>query len=185
MSFVKHSRNHYFTFVCILCCLHFAAFAQNQKPDAPPAPSLTLDKFYTGGNFGLNFGTVTAIDISPIIGYKITEKFSAGVGVIYMYYSDSRYNYSTNAYGGRLFARHLIIENLFAHAEYELINRDAFDYYNRVFRVNVSGFLVGGGYTQRIAGNSYFNIMVLWNLNENKYSFYPNPIIRMGFSVGL
>lgn len=185
MSFIKLNRTYYFAFVCILCCLHFAAFSQNQNTDTPPAPSFNLNRFYTGGNFGLSFGTVTAIDISPIIGYKITDKFSAGVGAIYMYYSDTRYKYSTNVYGGRVFSRYLIIENLFAHLEYELINRDALDFNDRPIRVNVPGLLVGGGYTQRIAGNSYFNIMALWNLNENQYSLYPNPIIRMGFSVGL
>ena len=185
MSSVNPSRNYCFAFVYMLCCLPFAAFSQNQKTDAPPAPPFSLNKFYTGGNFGLSFGTVTAIDISPIIGYKITKDFSAGVGVIYMYYSDAQYHFSTNAYGGRLFARHLIIENLFAHVEYELINRDAFDLNDHLIRVNVTGVLVGGGYTQRIAGNSFFNIMALWNLNDNPYSLYPNPIIRMGFSIGL
>jgi long-subunit fatty acid transport protein len=44
-------------------------------------------RLYVGGNFGLGFGTLTSIDVSPMIGYNINRHFSGGVGATYMYYS--------------------------------------------------------------------------------------------------
>ena len=46
----------------------------------------TDSKFYWGGNLGLMFGTYTIIDISPEVGYKVTERFHVGTGLTYTYY---------------------------------------------------------------------------------------------------
>jgi hypothetical protein len=48
-----------------------------------------------------------------------------------------------------------------------------------------NSFFVGGGYNQRIGGNTAMYIMILWNLNDTPNSPYVNPIIRVGFSAGL
>ena len=74
----------------------------------------SFDDFYAGGNFGLQFGTITLIDVSPLIGYKITDRYSMGIGGTYTYYRDKRFNpaYTSNVYGGRLFAKFIIWENI-------------------------------------------------------------------------
>lgn len=141
------------------------------------------DRVFFGGNLGLQFGTYTFIDVSPLVGYEITEKLSAGVGFTYLYYKDRIYDYSTNIYGGRVFTRYNIIENFFAHGEYEILNLETFDLIDK--RMNITNILVGGGYRQHIGGRTYFNLLVLWNINESAYSPYQNPIIRGGISFGI
>ena len=145
-------------------------------------------RFYVGGNFGVQLGTVTLIDISPLIGYRLTEKFNVGAGVSYQYYRDSRWGvpYETNIYGGRAFASYYIFRDIFAHAEYELLSLEAYDsQLNEFFRKNVHGLLVGGGYRQWVGQRLFMNIMVLWNLNETIDYPYNNPIFRVGIGVGL
>lgn len=140
------------------------------------------DRLFYGGNFGLMFGTITYVEISPLIGYRITDRLSAGPGVSYIYLQDNRFDLSTSIYGGRLFARYNITDNLFGHGEYEVLNRES--PYSLEGRVNVTSIFIGGGYRQRLGPNSFFSIMGLWNVNDSEYSIYRNPIIRMGFSTG-
>ncbi len=140
---------------------------------------------YFGGNLGLAFGTITSIDVSPLVGYHITPMFSAGVGVTYQYYNDSRINFNTSIYGGNVFAEFAPIKNGYLHAEIEMIN---FDDLNRLSmtgekrRIWDTGVLLGGGFRQYISERSSINYTILWNLNDNPSSLYQNPIIRIGFN---
>lgn len=146
-----------------------------------------MDKVFVGGNVGFQFGTVTFAEVSPLIGYRITEKISAGIGATYQYYryKDPTYELATNVYGGRVFGRYFFTDYLFAHAEYEYLNLEAFDFYPRR-RVDVESVLVGGGYFQRIDGShSGIYIMLLYNLTESLYTPYSNPILRIGINLGL
>jgi len=151
------------------------------------------DRFYFGGNLGLQFGSSTYIDLSPLVGYKITEKLSAGVGATYIYYSikETAYNYGyeTSIYGGRVFGRYHFMENLFAHVETEILNMEVpaiisgSNQYTLV-RENITSVLAGGGYAQPIGERSALVMMLLWNFNEDQYSPYQNPIFRIGFNAG-
>ena len=151
------------------------------------------DKVYFGGDFGLGFGTTTLINISPLMGYKFTEDLSAGVGITYLYYKDASFSpaFETNTYGGRLFGRYYLpfMPNIFAHAEYEVLNYDfmMYDPYYNLFtksRVTAHNFLIGGGYSQPVGENASIDAMILYNLNENAESLYQNPIIRVGINFG-
>jgi hypothetical protein len=143
-----------------------------------------IDRLYFGGGLGLQFGTITAIDISPLVGYKITERFSAGIGGTYIYFRAPGFR-STDIYGGRVFSRYMILENLFAYTEYELLNREVYDDFEGLRRMNVSGVYVGGGYFMPVGRNAGVGLMLLYNLNETRYSLYNNPIFRLGFNIGL
>lgn len=144
------------------------------------------DQVYFGGNFGLQFGTSTFIDVSPLMGYRFTEKFSAGVGITYQYYryKDRFYDFQTNVYGGRIFGRYLFTDYLFGHAEYEYLNLEAFDFFPPR-RVEVGSLLAGGGYLQRFGNNSAIVAMILYNFTESAYTPYQNPIIRIGVNFRL
>lgn len=173
----------------LLICLSTSAWGQkstsNVTDTLPAKKKFDWNKVFIGGGLGLQFGTITLFDISPLIGYRFTDRMSAGIGVTYQYYryKDKFIDFTTNVYGGRLFGRYLITENLFAHAEYEVLSLETFDYLNN--RINVVSVLVGGGYRQPIGSYSYLNLMILWNLNESAYSPYINPIIRIGVNIGL
>jgi len=142
------------------------------------------DRLFTGGGLGLQFGTVTLVNISPILGYRFNERLSSGVGITYIYLNYRDYDYSTSIYGGNIFTRFNIVEQIFLHSEFEILNLDAY-VDNEFKRVNASGFLVGGGYRALIGGKSFMTLMLLWDLIEDRNYPYRNPIIRGGIAIGL
>ncbi|MBK7910954.1 MAG: hypothetical protein KA193_12825 [Bacteroidia bacterium] len=174
---------------CCLCASFLSAQSPMLQPPAPSEGDRFIDRVFFGGNFGLQFGTQTIIEIAPIVGYRLTDRLAAGVGGKYIYYRyrSAPFEYSTNMYGGSVFARYNILENLFAYTEYEILNLDAPDPLNpyRLRRTNVTSVFVGGGYRQMLGNNSSLNLMLLYNLNESTNSPYQNPIIRIGFGFGI
>jgi hypothetical protein len=157
-----------------------------------------IDRIFFGGNFGMQFGTITNIEVSPLMGYHITPRLSAGLGARFEYFKDKGliYPYETTIYGGSVFSRFVIIQNLgeglslgintgvFTQAEYEMLSleREYFEPpYNGTGRFLVHSVLVGGGIIQPIGRRSAFLISVLYNLNESARSPYNNPIVRIGF----
>jgi len=145
---------------------------------------------YFGGGFGLQFGYMTLIEVSPLVGYNITPKFSIGLSPTYKFYKYNDYygqnlDLKTNVWGGSIFSRYYLFENVFAHVEYESLLYNTHTPGFPETQQQYNSFFVGGGYNQRIGGNSGMYILVLWNLNDSYDSPYSNPIIRVGFSVGL
>lgn len=53
-------------------------------------------KLEFGGSLGLQFGNYTLVNISPQVGYRFSNLLSAGVGIGYSYYSDSKDRYYDN-----------------------------------------------------------------------------------------
>ncbi|REJ81189.1 MAG: hypothetical protein DWQ44_11850 [Bacteroidetes bacterium] len=171
----------------ILLIFIFSILSLNALPQTESPSGGFRNRIFTGGNIGLQFGNQTIIEVAPIVGYRITEKLSAGLGAKYLYYryKDAFINYSTDIYGGSVFTRYLITENLFAHLEYEILNLEIYDDLLRTFRRdNITSVFAGGGYRQMLGTRSSINIMLLYNLNESRHSPYQNPIIRIGFGIG-
>lgn len=180
-------------FLVLLVALVNSAQAQRYF-DAEEDSVSFKDRVYFGGNFGLQLGTFTNIEVSPLVGYMVTPDFSVGMGGTFQYlkgeifdpFLGGTFEYDTKIYGGRTFARHNIDEQFFAYTEIELINLEvpSFDE-NRLRREWVEGFFIGGGYTQQIFGRSSFNVMLLYNLlHDNIRSPYPNAfIVRGGFTL--
>lgn len=144
---------------------------------------------FTGGNLGVQFGTVTMIDISPQFGYFVFENVSVGVGLTYQYINDHRFSATMHVIGGRVFTRLYLpfYNSIFAHGEYEYMayNTNAFSINGNKEWVNLSNVMAGVGYRQKIYGRSAITLTVLWNFNETQYTLYSNPIIRMGVDIGL
>jgi long-subunit fatty acid transport protein len=168
-----------FSITLILALTNLKAFAQDIEEPVDGLPF--ANRLFLGGNFGLQFGSITFINISPLIGYRITDRLSAGPGVSYMYYSDWT-GYNTHIYGGRIFTMYNILQSVFLYGEYEILNLDRFGFQERI---DVTNILLGGGFRQSIGGRAFWNIMGLWNINESVYSPYSNPIFRMGVTWGL
>jgi hypothetical protein len=199
-------RNYAFTIIkaysiLLMFFLGVTLFAQEYRP---PTENVSSNRFFFGGGLGLQFGDVTLIDVSPMVGYRITEKLAAGVTLTYKYYNVKNYyaNYlslpsddlKANIYGGSLFGRYFLFENLFAQAEYEYLlyaydsyfpNSGGSGYSKSKETIDLPSFFLGGGYRQPIGGRTFFTITVLYNFSESPYSPYSNPIIRAGISVGM
>lgn len=157
------------------------------------------DRLYYGGDFNVMFGTQTFINISPRVGYKITEKLSAGIGLKYWYTSanNGSYKSSNSIYGGSIFARRNISDNLYLILEYETLNiGDALLGSGAAYWTEF--LFVGAGYQQNLGGMLNINAMALYDVLYdpyiNPYSAYLYPniniagfpiIIRLGISIGI
>lgn len=154
-----------------------------------------MERLYFGGNLGASFGRWTFVDISPMVGYRITPKFSLGVGATYQYQrqNDNGGNllWKQSVYGGRAFSRYDIatdflgVGNLFAHAEYEaLVAKFAF---NNIVGTSENtnvfpAFFIGGGLAFPIGNRSAFTISALYNpFYDQDNTLYGNPFqFRIG-----
>lgn len=179
MSLLKNK--FLYTFLLIFS-LQIAANAQREiYSDSIPFK----DRLYFGGNFGMQFGTMTLLDISPLVGVMITPKFSSGVGITYQYFNDKRYiGGETSSYGGRIFSRYNILPNIFAHAELESINFDNYNFLaDRFERIWTNSLFLGGGYFAPFGPRGGANFTFLYNvLHDNLRSPYNEPyVIRVGF----
>jgi hypothetical protein len=145
------------------------------------------DRLYFGGTVGAWFGQTTYVNLSPIIGVKINEKFSVGGGVIYNYYSQIYIGkkYVSTIYGGSAFARYFVLENLFAQVGWDRLSVP--DYTTGLIdsRAWIDNILVGGGYRQQFSDNGTVVAMIFYNINQSPLSPYQNPIIQIGFNIGL
>ncbi len=155
-------------------------------------------RYFFGGNFGLQFGSITNIEVSPIAGYRLLPWFSIASGPKYQLYGENYagFKFSTHIYGARAFARIMVIGDfdkviplgfhggLFAHVEYEVLSleRQYFDLTGIEGRFWLKSVLVGGGISQPLSERVSANIMLLWNLNETPNSLYRNPIFRFGIN---
>lgn len=166
-----------------------AGFCQGTSTKDQSGKKPFWDRVYIGGDVSLNFGNITVIGATPMIGYNISERWSAGVGATYLYFSQNVRGfgrYSTSIYGGNVFSRFLITDQIFAQSEYHLLSVDAYNFeLDRFGRVNVPIWYVGGGYRAQVGANSFIMIMALIDLIEDINSPYANPQIRGGISLGL
>ncbi|PWJ60072.1 hypothetical protein CLV98_101248 [Dyadobacter jejuensis] len=135
--------------------------------EAPSEFSLRapIDRVRLGGSFGLSFGTVTNINLSPMAGYELTEKLVGGVGGTIMYFKSRYYNISTAYYGGRGFLMYAIAPMVNLIGEYEAMNVEG-SYQKRQW---LGSPMFGASYTQPLGGRftKGVHLTILYNFNYN------------------
>ena len=167
------------------CTLFFFTITLGHAQDDVKDQSFT-DRLFVGGGAGLRFGDITLVQATPIIGYRITNRFQAGVGITYIYLRDNVFKYQTSVYGGKLFSRYYFIPQLFGHTEYEQLSLETISPTDgSLERIWAPGFLVGGGYQVNFGANSGFFMMLLIDLIQHPAYPYNNPILRGGVTFGL
>jgi len=127
--------------ILLFSAYSFSLFSQN-----------TSNNFYGKivpiGSFSLMFGTVTYIDISPKLGYKISESTLCGPGLTYKYFKQKDYP-SDNIWGGGFFLKQELTNLLFLYGEYEALNLSTFydvlGLYPNKDRFWNHAYFVGGG----------------------------------------
>jgi hypothetical protein len=168
----------------------------------PPKPDNFWRRVSVGGWLSFQFGNITGISISPEVKVRAVNQLYPGVGFIYQYalyrdyYVDPTTNqwedYSSSIVGARFFLRYYLsglvdnfLGNFFAHTEYEYLSYvgHADNYPNEV--VNINSIFVGGGYKQPVSKNAFFDLLILFNLNDTPNSPYTNPVFRFGFGMNL
>ena len=209
-------------FVVLLLCLGFiSAQAQEvynssgRKGEAKFAKKETgfdPSRVIFGGGLGLGFGSGYFYGgLSPVVGYMITDKFAAGIGLSYQYYRNkfdevSAYDYNGNyagdyqfdrkssIYTGSLWARYIVWKNLFVQVQPEILNVDKYqnfriDNFNVVHADNVRQWapaaLVGLGLRQPITRNASLILLAMYDVIQDPNTPYYQTIdISFGFNVG-
>src|SRR5699024_3321855 len=168
------------------------ANSQNYVQDSVNHNGFQKEKLFFGGNIGLSFGSMTYINLSPLIGYRFSKMLSAGVQLNGVYESVD-YGMEKDRYGMLglgVFGRFYPIPQIFLQVQPEA------DYYMGKTKYNDgtssekyqdmdTAFLVGGGYSQTIGRNNDSVIMLLYDVLQNDNSPYGNqPIFRAGVNIG-
>ena len=186
---MKKTRTLFFMFTL----LSFTVRAQwgNEEMDEKPD---FKDRIFTGGGLGMSFNSYSNyFSVSPLIGYKISNKLATGIGFQYRYtsYKTITPRISTSDYGASPFVRYNVYPPLFLHAEYEYLNYQ-FVYSNgEKFRKGYGSFMMGAGIFQPLGRMAGIFAMGLYNfsyLNPNSlydYSPYSSPwVFRAGITAG-
>lgn len=166
-------------------------YDQDNKKATPPIK----ERLFYGGSFGLMLGTVTDIQVSPVVGFWVLPRVAVAVGPTYRYYKDQIDR--TALYGGRSYLQLVVIQDLnsllkigghtgiFLHVEDELLSLKTSFWKNpppyKTDRFYVNTMLAGAGLSQQIGRRSSLDFMVLWPLNESIYEIYSKPEIRISF----
>ncbi|MBN2669533.1 MAG: hypothetical protein JXR60_09920 [Bacteroidales bacterium] len=166
-----------------------AQFIGDEEPEYATKDTILnfADRLVFGGSFGLIFGTYSYVNISPVVGYRINNYLTAGVGGIYEYIKDRNfyYTYESTIFGGKVFANVLLFDYVILYAENNMLSlqRKYFDAINNYpstgrFFLNVPWIGAGVNYGQNGRG-AY--MMILFNLNQSINSPYPPYEYRFGF----
>lgn len=170
--------------------------ATSKKIQKKHSDSLKVNEnIFFGGDFGVAVGGQQVfINISPLVGVKMAERFNAGGGLIFQYQRTQLLlvdvggiKYETTAsnliYGAKAFNRIFLFDRVFAQAEAEMINMALIQSDGARERIWVPGIWAGTGYSLKLVGNVALNFTVAYNLAYQKgRSPYASPLdIRMGF----
>jgi hypothetical protein len=172
----------------------FTSYSIVSAQKSMEAPPPMRERIFFGGNLGLQFGTITDIQVSPVIGLWVLPRLAVAVGPDYRFYKD-RFS-RTNIYGGKAYTEFVVIKDInsflpigantgiFLHLEDEVLSLESAFWKNPpVFsnRFYINTVLAGAGISQQIGRRSSFNFMILWALNDSGYAVYSNPEIRISF----
>ncbi len=160
---------------------------------AVPAQSTPGKRPYIGANVSFRFwNDLFSVGLYPLIGFPITNEFSAGLKAGFAVTNDSRVEptLKTNHYGGGGFVRYKLIPELYVHGEfasYSLERASNYTYYGYTVERNWVPFLfLGAGYAQKIGGDNTFTLEVLFDaIQDDKSPFEGgDPFISLGFVAG-
>lgn len=177
-----------------LLLLSFSTHAQEEQ-----GPSFK-DKLFFGGGFGAGFGNYTYVNVSPIIGYRVTPKLSLAMRLMYQYttydywdFQDQETkNYSGNDFGIGGFARFMLYGPVYLQAEYEHLSYDGLSYSGVSSRDTFDSFMAGGGIAQPVGGKAFLFLTAMYNFSYDNFNStnayrvpYDSPwVIRIGITAG-
>lgn len=216
----------------LLCAFSFSAFAQEQEPEVYNSSGKTqaqlkreaarkkaaqrgkfdASRLVFGGGFGGGISdNATSIGVSPIVGYRFTDHFTAGISLGYQYirikdrwvladpYDPSKLIAKpliAHIYSPGVWARHTIWNNIFAHVEYQQnlvsLNRFKNDYTKAIpeiveekLKFSQPALWAGAGVRQPLGERVSFVFIALYNVLPDTYGLYGSRIdFRFGINAG-
>jgi hypothetical protein len=177
-------------FLLFVCAISVSSFAQQQNRGSNSAAHLPLkDRLFFGGGGGFSTGIhpyygfkYTYISVSPMVGYRITLPFSAGVQLTYQTYRFPTQNTSLDQYGAAPFAQYRF-GKLFGYAEYQMLSVPTYDKTSRKIYKRLP---IGLGFTQPIGSRAAINAVALYDVLYNKAtSPFASPwVLRVYLTAG-
>ncbi len=163
---------------------------QTAREQKPPL----RERMFFGGSMGLQFGTITDIQVAPIVGIWLLPRLAVAAGPNYRYYKDPYF--STIMYGGNAYTQFVVVKDInnflqmgvhtgiFLHLEDELLSLESavWDPYNPSDRFAINTVLAGFGISQQLGARAALNLEFLWPLNNTSYGLYSSPEIRIAFA---
>jgi hypothetical protein len=158
----------------------------------PAATAGSSGLWFYGGFIGASFGDVEYVEIAPLVGYSFTPELGVGLGLLYRYRNDSRYqeDLTSTDYGANLFARYYLTSGLFVQGEYD---RTSYEYLSdpdngATDRDTYEALLAGVGYNTSMGRGTGFYVLALYDFaydESDPYRLYDSAVqIRVGVSVG-
>ena len=160
--------------LAIISFMFFSTLAFSQRPPF-------LEKIFVGGDVSPGGRSeLEWLSGNVLMGYKITNEWSAGFIVPVIYEFKTEFTH----YGLSPFTRYKILNQFFAHAEFENISLEL----PNDDRFLSQALFVGGGISQPLRGNISFSLSALYNLlydDEASPRIYTRPfVIRGGVNLG-
>ena len=178
-------RSSPFVLLVSFLSISFSSYSQIEVED-DSKPSFK-DRVYFGGGFAMNGGSDSYgnryyyFALSPIVGYMITPKLSAGSGITWQQINYPDAKVKLNQYGVSPFVRYNL-SKLFLYSEYNLINTPS--YSSTGERRNYDRLLLGLGYSQPLGKRGAINGMALYDVlyNPSDRVFVSPWVFRVFFS---
>ena len=183
-------RNKHIRYFCIILFLFsLNCLGQTVVQEKPPIK----ERIFYGGNFALQLGTFTDIEVLPVVGFWVLPRIAIAAGPGFRFYSYRGTH--TNIFSARSYMQLVLLRDIdklipvgvhtsiILQLEDEVLSLDSKYWENVNYepkRFFVNSVLAGPGFSQQIGRRSSFNIMFLWTLNDNGYQIYSSPEIRMG-----
>ena len=179
--------------VILLYSLSLSVYGQERRTDEVPP---LRERLFFGGNMGLQFGTITDIQIAPVAGIWLRPRIAVAIGPDYHFFKYQ--DLKTDIYGAKGYLELVVIQNInkilplgvntgiFLHLEDEVLSlessfwKEQNTYTSNRFYINT--LLAGPGLSQQIGRRASVNIMFLWVLNDSGYEIYSNPDFRVTFT---
>lgn len=154
------------------------------------APAGAGERLWFGGHLGASFGDVDIVDVSPVVGFAVSDALSIGGGVSFRYRKDDRFpgEPSSTDYGANAFARYRISEPLFLQAEVELLSYEYLRADLTEDRDTFESVLAGAGFVRPLGRRTSLYGLALYNFSyddDDLVSPYDDDwVYRVGVTVG-
>lgn len=176
-------------FTLIFFLINLSISAQNRNNSRVPEDRLELkDRLWYGTGFNLGFSSFNSVSrfligISPQVGYKINESFSAGPRASFQYLRESFNGQSDNViiWTAGALSRYKLFWQIFGQIEYE---HQRIVGVNNIFEENSSNNVyLGGGYNSSLGPREFgYEILLLYNLTEEPLSVDSRVQFRFGMT---
>lgn len=150
-----------------------------EKGDKPPI----RERIYFGINPGFAISSsITQISLSPQIGYMIKPRWSAGVGMNYLYLKYRNIDESDRILGASVFTNWRFYRQFLLYGEYERTQWQPRDIFlNQQPEIFVNALYLGGGIYSAFSDKGGFMLLILYDfLYEEFRSVNADPLVIRG-----